>query len=260
MYFTRKKGLIKIRDFWFCADRERGNESGADFAQYHDMDCVPTDLQDMVKSRDSQTLVTDLTEEIDALYGKIGKYTRQKIRRAKRENTQTAFYYGTEAAKQEALIRRFDEEHAHMFALKGIDSKSEQPIIAAAGQAGMLALSVASIHEGQECAWHVYIVGNGIARSLHGVSNFREATSNEEKNAIGRANRLLYWDDIQNLKNLGFKVFDWGGYSSANQVKGIAEWKDEFGGIPQNVHNYIFATSTIAKLGNFSMKLFQRNG
>jgi lipid II:glycine glycyltransferase (peptidoglycan interpeptide bridge formation enzyme) len=69
---------------------------------------------------------------------------------------------------------------------------------------------------------------------------------------IGRANRLLHWDDICFFKNNGFLIYDMGGYSmdkDNEELQAINKFKEGFGGeiikeyksqIPQTFKGSIF--------------------
>ena len=247
MYYQRTRGL-RIKDFWFVNDRERDLEPGADFAQYHDMPAVPGDTQNMMVQNQRLTLVNDLTETEEELMARFKKNTKYEIKRAAKEGSYAEFLSGAALLEKKEILARIDKAHAQMFADKGKKSKREYPTMLAAAKANMLTVTVGYLPDGRECAYHVYIVGNGTARLLHSISVFREATTNEDRNAIGRLNRFLHYADMQHLKQGGYTVYDWGGYSEEEQLKSISDFKKAFGGEITEIYTVIYATSPVGKL------------
>lgn len=90
--------------------------------------------------------------------------------------------------------------------------------------------------ENQVLVYHSYVIdrsakrvrGLGSASMIHDTS-----VENLNRRFIGRANRLLIYQDMLFFKELGFEVFDFGGYAFNTKNKtmqGINAFKDEFGG------------------------------
>lgn len=95
--------------------------------------------------------------------------------------------------------------------------------------------------QNQFLAIHVYVVDekNTIARLLYSATN--SELFEENKALIGRANRLLHFNDILFFKNEGFERYDLGGYAhntTDNSLKGINKFKAGFGGEVRKVYNY----------------------
>lgn len=247
MFFTRKKYCLRIRDFWFCPDREKENEKGVDFVQYHDVDWNKFDDVSLISFTNGQTFVNDLLKSVDSLCGEISKNCLYEIKRAKREGYNVLVLSGGEILEQERLLRRVANQHSHMFKQKGLKAKDEYPTMYAAAQANMLTVSVCNTVEGKECVYHAYITGEGRARLLHSISLYRDANNSEERNAIGRANRLLHFEDMVWFKGHGYSMYDWGGYS-AGKLRGIDEFKASFGGRLENRITAVFSTSIIGKV------------
>lgn len=259
MHFDRKN-IGTIRDFWFETDRNKEEEKGADFAQYHDLRSVSTDKHGLVVVQPRKTLVNNLNEDAEEIIAHFKKNTKYEVRRATKEGCYSKFIIGSEVCSHEDILKRIDSAHAQMFTDKGKQSKSEFPVMIAAARANMLAVSIGFLADGREGAYHVYIVGNGIARLLHSISVFREVETNDDKNAIGRLNRFLHYDDMINLKKSGYQTYDWGGYSEEEQLKSISEFKAAFGGDIIDVYTAIYATSMIGKLTSGVIKKFKFKG
>ncbi len=79
-------------------------------------------------------------------------------------------------------------------------------------------------------------------RLLHSASKIYSITDEpSEKAMIGRANRLLHFSDMQRFKELGYEIYDFGGYAhqtNDNMLIGINNFKDSFGGQLVEESNY----------------------
>lgn len=260
MYFERTK-IVKIRDFWFEEDRNLQAEKGGDYAEYHDIMNLPSNKEGYMGHMSRMTLVSNLEKSDEEIQSQFRKNTRYEIRRAKKENCFHRFYLckgnnkGTEVEEEiDGLLHRIDEEHAKLFLKKGIRTKDEYTFMYSAAKKGMLAVSVGFLQNGDEGAYHVYIVGNGMARLLHSISVFRETNDNEERNAIGRLNRFLHYMDMVELKQLGFNTYDWGGYSEKEEHKTISDFKMSFGGEKKRLYTVYYSTSVIGKILSIIVK------
>ena len=70
------------------------------------------------------------------------------------------------------------------------------------------------------------------------------------RNLIGRANRLLHWNEIIFFKNASCKVYDFGGLSNSADTKlvHIDEFKKGFGGKIVVEYNQKIGISILGKL------------
>ncbi len=259
MYFERKK-YVKIRNFWFETDRNRSEESGADFAEYHDLARIPADKTGVIGIMKRQTLVTDLTADEEVLKSAFRKNTKYEIRRAVKEGCTAVFYDADVLKKNDELIRKINREHARLFRMKGARVKDEYPYMHAAASKNMLSASAAFFSDQAECVYHVYVTGNKTARLLHSVSVYRDAVSNDERSAIGRANRFLHFQDMMHFKEMGYAVYDWGGYSQEEEFKSISDFKLSFGGREETVYTIYYAASLLGKLLSGAVKKFWLKG
>lgn len=259
MHYKRNRGL-RVKDFWFVEDRNRKEENGADFAQYHDMCVAPNDLDGLMVQQDRQTLVNNLLESEEEIVSRFKKNTKYEIKRAEKEQCYCMHYTGEELAKQTDILKRVDTAHKQMFADKGKKSKGEYATMFAAAKENMLHVSIGYLSSGEECAYHVYIAGNGTTRLLHSITLFRNAESNDVKNAIGRLNRFLHYEDMLWFKEHGYCVYDWGGYSEEEHLKSISEFKKAFGGELANRYTMIYATSPLGKLMSGLVRIIKFKG
>jgi lipid II:glycine glycyltransferase (peptidoglycan interpeptide bridge formation enzyme) len=127
-------------------------------------------------------------------------------------------------------------------------------------------LRVAYLDGDEILVFHSYLIDMTIkrVRLLNSVSNIHDNTLNpSRKSLIGRANRLLHFEDMLYFKELGFITYDFGGYAYNTKDKslmGINHFKDSFGGILVEESNYesylIFAFKAIS---NNLLKIVKKN-
>lgn len=251
---------MKIRDFWFEDDRNKKEEKGADFAEYHDMLQLPKNMAGFIGKAERMTLISDLTVEKDIIQAAFRKNTRYEIRRAQKEGCKANFLGVDEIKQQDILIHKINQEHTKLFKKKGVRVKDEYDFMHAAAQKGMLIVSTAEVEDLGVCVYHVYVVGNQIARLLHSISVFRDTESNYERNAVGRANRYLHFEDMLYLKEIGYTTYDWGGYSDDEEVKSISDFKLSFGGEKRTVYTVFYATSLAGRLISGVVKRIKLKG
>ena len=97
-------------------------------------------------------------------------------------------------------------------------------------------MASAAAFDGQEqVVMHSYIVDREASRArlLHSASLFRNVDDSKERNAIGRANRLLHFKAMMLFAEQGFDCYDFGGYAMDTEDRdlvSINRFKDEFGG------------------------------
>jgi lipid II:glycine glycyltransferase (peptidoglycan interpeptide bridge formation enzyme) len=87
---------------------------------------------------------------------------------------------------------------------------------------------------------------------MYSASLFRESNDGAFRNLIGRANRLLHWDDILFFKNKKYLIYDVGGISidtTDKEKQAINKFKSCFGGdmvkeyksfIPLSIKGWIY--------------------
>ena len=81
--------------------------------------------------------------------------------------------------------------------------------------------------------WHAYYMSGERVRLLYSASLFREQDK-ALRALVGRLNRWLHWQDIQEFRRRGFLIYDMGGVfedESSPEALGINRFKEEFGGV-----------------------------
>jgi hypothetical protein len=199
------------------------------------------------------SLVLDLSLSEDELLNGLNRDTKYKVRRAEGKDAATCEQF---VQPSDALCAEFIEFFNAFAADKGIAQVVSAEFYARA-KVKRLWISRASIG-GQAVVWHVHALGGGRVSLLHSASHFRQSDDTEMRNAIGRANRLLHWNDIVHAKAQGLTGYDFGGWYAGEEDQGllkINQFKEGFGGTRVQQCNAAIATSW---RGWLYLKLLQR--
>lgn len=186
------------------------------------------------------TLVIDLMRTPEEMLKAFSEGTRYEVRRAEKSDGLSVAFNFDPQIHLEAFCSFFNS----FAAAKGLaPARIEQ--LRRYADAGHLVLSrVAQADE--PLVWHAYYCAAGRARLLHSASLFRRQ-GGAQRNLIGRANRYLHWRDIQAFQNLGYRIYDFGGWSPPElgdvEKQRINAFKEGFGGRRVSEFNCIYATS-----------------
>jgi lipid II:glycine glycyltransferase (peptidoglycan interpeptide bridge formation enzyme) len=172
------------------------------------------------------TLFTKLNNDTQAIFNLISKNTRYEIRRAAERDSIVIKTLDAKKTKQNFY------DFYNRFAL----TKSRAPIGMAETDSlienNLFTIRAASL-DNDIIVYHTYITANNRARLAQSASLFRESDDTNFRALIGRANRLLHWDDIQYFKQNSFEIYDWGGVSMDlrdGEKLDINKFKEAFGG------------------------------
>jgi len=242
MLYKRKIKSLNVAEIWFEVPDDFSPKKYA-FCNYNSMINPPAlkKGERCLFKQDIYTLVTDLTEPEEAIFLRFDSDVRNKIRRAKKDGTVCQFYTSEDLCTDDTLLRKFDKAYAEMLQQKGMRLISIKNSMEQYAKEGALFLSVCKIGD-EIVAYHSFVAGDKIARGLYSVSTFRSCSDTAERSAIGRANRLLHYEDMLYFKKLGFNLLDWGGYSSDPELTSINSFKKGFGG--ELVNRYFVTTTT----------------
>ena len=177
-----------------------------------------------------KTHIIDLEKPVDALFSNISSNGRYKIKRAEREGVLPVISVSPSSNDVTAFADFFDE-----FARQKSLAVANRAKLTALAEAQSLIVSSASDQSREVLVMHAYVHDREIrrVRLLYSASHFRGSTDSALRNAIGRANRLLHWYEIEGLRSRGYLLYDLGGIpmdDSDAQKNAIARFKREFGG------------------------------
>jgi hypothetical protein len=172
--------------------------------------------------RSFQTKVIDLTASEDEIFGQFSKNTQYKIRRARRDGVICHF------DGDPALFRRLYNQVAK--------DQGRWPIppgrIEAAGTEACVSYALL---DDTVLVMHCTLIDRAQrrARLWYSCSRYVVEDKSEIRNTIGRANRLLHFEDMRHLKGRRLAIYDFGGYSADQTDRkkmAINAFKDGFGG------------------------------
>ena len=110
--------------------------------------------------------------------------------------------------------------------------------------------------------WHAYHVGYDRATLLHSASVLRAESGQALRTKVGRANRYHHWRDILYFKQLGLRIYDFGGWYEKKEDRArlnINKFKEGFGGNivktytcerPLTLRGWVFLKTRTLLLGN----------
>jgi hypothetical protein len=239
---VRSKYGIPINEVFFCADplTVEGDAPIQFFVQAR----TPVDGFDQFK-----TPIINLKSDSGVLFSSLSSSTRYKIRRAEREG----YIPSIAGEPTDADIQTFCGFFDPFAASKNLSPANRAKLKALRRKSNLI---LSSVHDktGQPVAMHAYVADNELerARLLYSASHFRTSSNSEERNAIGRANRLLHWHEIETLGRAGYSTYDLGGIpikDSDPEKNAIARFKNEFGGTHLIEFNGIVCRNSLLRNG-----------
>lgn len=190
-------------------------------------------------SKPFYTLFIDLAQDEESIFSTFDKNTKYEINRAKnKDNITTAVF---DSQKQRKIFYDFYDEFAKTKNLNSLGTREAGLLI----DNGMFVIRTASLNN-EALVFHTYITANGRARLAHSASLFRESEEGAYRNLVGRANRLLHWEDMLYFKKMGYLIYDLGGINpdmANEETKAINRFKECFGGKQVIEYNSIIPSS-----------------
>lgn len=199
-------------------------------------------------SSDIHTLLIDLTKTEEDIFSDFDKITKHQINRAEAKDNFVVVTFDNDNSGEwkESFFKFYNE-----FALsKNLPNIGKEEFDFLFGNNAYIVRGI--LYNDEVLVYHSYIIANKRARLMHSASLFRNITDTGFKNLIGRANRLLHWDDIRYFRQHDFLVYDFGGVTvnkDNQEGQAINKFKEGFGGkltkeyksyIPLTLKGFIF--------------------
>jgi hypothetical protein len=202
------------------------------------------------KWQEKLTLVLDLTRPGALLLANLKKSYRSEIRAAKDKDGLCCTMTDTPSS---ALRSGFYDFYDAFARAKGLDP-IDRGLMERRARQGTLALSsVALAGPGATpLVLHAYLVQDGRARSLYSASQRLAETRGPRLNLIGRANRLLHWEDILWFRAKGLRLYDFGGWYGGTEDPeklAINRFKEGFGGTRITEYETIQGVTLLGRVG-----------
>ena len=177
----------------------------------------------------SHTLLIDLSKDPETLLKEMDSGTRYEVRRAQSKDQLTLAVTDSSIPKNVEVFCDYYDEFAK--------SKSLRPVFRGRmrelAQHKNLLLTSASDAHGNILVQHAHLVMAERALLLYSASGFRQADDSAMRSLVGRANRLLHWQDMMTAMKSRIPLYDMCGVDVTNrspETTRIAQFKQGFGG------------------------------
>lgn len=234
-----RKRRMRFEELWFD---DRPDAEPVDIRIHNQMPQPPSGL----RVEEKRTILIDLARDEDELFGAIKKDSRNEIRRAIKDGVHCQLLdAGSSAVRM--MFYDFYDDFVRDRKLNPLD-RVRLDVMAANDR---LVLTEARDAQGGRCVVHAYLRHAARARLLFSVSDLPRVTHKAQRNLIGRANRLLHWEDMQQFRRKGVRFYDFGGWYAGEEnqeLLRINRFKEEFGGETVIEYNAIRGVSWRGKL------------
>lgn len=211
--------LIRKETVWFAHGLYSKKEYTAHITYFrqHSLD-IPQEF--IVYDEDFHTLVLNLSEDLDALYANISRSNRQDIEHAKKEGVLISCFRDSEKG-----VKDFVHRHGEFNKAKGLGKAiSKNDVIALKGNWSIYN----AVLKGEWLVQHIHIYDGERMRAWVNGSNLNISL----RKCLGYAGKAMFWQSICDAKNMGLKLFDFGGIvlDKDDPRYGITLYKKYFGG------------------------------
>ncbi len=175
------------------------------------------------------TLMVDLSQSPEVLQQQMHSSTAYKVRRARDKDKVRCEALDPVSPE---MLDEFEETYRRFAAIKGL-APLDRALLDQLAKDGVLEISVAKGADGKSLAYHAYYHDANRSCLLHAASLYQTLADSAARNAMGRANRYLFWCDILRHQAQGLKYFDFGGWYPGKtnpELLEINRFKEAFGG------------------------------
>lgn len=224
---TSRKKVFTLKTYWFSKNIQL--IKGVGFTIYKQ--CQDNKNYPFFIKKVFNTIHIDLNKNESVLRSDFTKTTQYEIRKAERD--------GVVCSSNLSV-----EEFVNFFNIFAQSKNRSKITISDLEIFGENLIITEASHNDTVLVMHCYISDtNGKRiRLLHSASEFRNITNSEQRNLVGRSNRLLHFHDICLAKKLGMSIYDLGGYSISDlddEKKKINDFKKSFGGTIVEEPDYV---------------------
>jgi hypothetical protein len=203
------------------------------------------------------TIVIDLLQPEEVLFGRFKKDTRYEIRRAMDVDRVAC---EKPSPSHPRLLEEFCECYQR-FAEQKHRGAVDRRLLNLLTESQNLYISSAKAPSTNEPVYHAYYYSPLRVRLLYSASLFRGSRGAEEKNLMGRMNRCLHWNDMRWFKREGIPTYDLGGWYNGIQDEEklrINKFKEEFGGTIVKNYNCVQGVTLKGKVALLINRHFRK--
>ena len=182
------------------------------------------------------TRLLDLRGSPEALLASMSHSTAYKIRRARDRDRVMGERLDPCA---DGVLDQFEVMYRRFAASRAL-GPLDRPMLNTMAAGGVLDLSVAREPSGPVLVYHLYYRGRQRSSLLFSTSLYQDLGDSAARNALGRANCLLFWTDFLRFKEQGLTHFDFGGWYTGHTDAArlsINRFKEGFGGAVVREYN-----------------------
>jgi lipid II:glycine glycyltransferase (peptidoglycan interpeptide bridge formation enzyme) len=256
MIYYKEKNGTKMAEIWYNYNERPDGK--IDVLRYK---YVAERKEKAASFEELWTLLIDLEKAEDELFFHIRKNTRYEIKRARNKDAIESATLLKKGEKNEEKLKQYID-FFNAFAESKHRSLIDFSDLEQFYNSGTLCLRFAraSAHApapagNDPLSMHAYVVSDGAARLYQSSSLFRVSEDSEYKNLVGRANRLLHWEDMLYFKKEGVRWYDFGGwYGGAATTQSyreqllIDQFKESFGAEKKREYSFIEPASFWGKI------------
>jgi hypothetical protein len=205
--------------------------------------------------RPFETLLFDLTRDIEGLFREANRTNRNQVRKAERLRDRV------EVRRNDATAcRDFITVYNCLVAVKKHTEKiSEERLGALKPFSDIFVL----YFDGRPISGHVMIRDEALGRAGCLYSASTRFSGEDTPLRVASLNRWLHWYEVRLYKSEGLRIYDFGGIGMDTPERaGIAEFKLSFGGTRVLEHDYIIARlpGRAAVRGLYALRRFRSDG
>lgn len=219
---NRKKYGVNIQEFYFSS--EEVFQSNCDLKVEF---CVPSQGKNTTTAL---TSVIDLTQDTEKILAGF-RFSHRRGIKASLDSVDLSYRFITNPCSEDIQVfcRYYDA-----FAIeKNLPLCNQNKLRFFAGKNALILTNVRCVYTNNLICLHAFISNGERTRLLYSVSNFRTQAENAtERRHISKIHRSLHWLEINQFKQLNYKIYDLGGLALGDdpQLKNINHFKRGFGG------------------------------
>jgi lipid II:glycine glycyltransferase (peptidoglycan interpeptide bridge formation enzyme) len=255
MIYYKEKNGTKMAEIWYNYNEQPDRK--IDVLRYK---YVAERKEKAASFEELWTLLIDLGKTEDELFSLIRKNTRYEINRARNKDNIESVALLKKGQKNEEKLKQYidffnafaeskNRSHIHFSDLEQFYNNGTLCVRFARAPARSASVG------NDPLTMHAYIISDNTARLHQSSSLFRNSEDSEYKNLVGRANRLLHWEDLLYFKKEGVRWYDFGGWyggaatsQSYREQLLIDQFKESFGAEKKREYSFIEPASFLGKI------------
>ncbi|WP_040203784.1 hypothetical protein [Neobacillus jeddahensis] len=246
-----KRNLLNVIEIYGKRKLEEINAKSADIIINTQLLMHPQDGPVVKKNKYNNSFeilipnfILDLTKDEQDIYNNFNKTFKREIKRASEKD---GLIYSENVNPSDEQLINFSALFNSFAKEKNIDRCVLEKLITLRNNQSLLITTISDEQKNILCA-HCMLLDRENSQSYGMYSVSSRLIKSDEKQLIGRANKYLYWKDIQTVKQKGFRWYNLGGVVSGKEGEGINDFKIKLGAIRGYDLKIYHSTSFIGKL------------